>query len=233
MKHRMIALCAAGLLTAGCNEILGLGGDFTLSDGGAGGATASGPSTSSVGSTTADGSGSVSGTGSGTPVEATCEEYCATIGANCTGAALEYQPTFCPGICAQMAKGHVGDTSGDTVGCRLTKAQLAATDPTTYCQQAGPLGVDGCADPCDAFCKLTVSTCGPVESNPFTSFNDCMTQCQALDYLRIDEGGSDVSTTTGENLNCWLYHLQVASMPDNPNAAKVHCTHFGALGQCH
>ena len=70
---------------------------------------------------------------------------------------------------------------------------------------------------------------------PFEDFPDCMQQCQVLDYFSIAEGGSDVSTTVGESLNCWLYHLQVSNVPNNPNAAKAHCPHFGngPLSQCH
>lgn len=240
MNHRTMWMCAglviAGLTTAGCNEVLGLGGDFTLTDASGGAGSTSGSSTSSVTSTsTADGSGSGTSTGTAMGVEATCEEYCATIGANCTGANLEYQTGICPEMCALMKKGHVGDTSGDTVGCRLTKAKLAASEPVTYCQQAGALGVDGCAEPCDAFCNLALATCFEDEVFPFADIVECTQECQLLDYVRLADGGNDVSTTWQQNLNCWLYHLQVSNVPTNPNAAKGHCPHFGGGpgDQCH
>ncbi len=236
MNRRVIILGAA-LLTSGCNEILGLGGDFSVPDssggrGGAGGAPQGGQSSSSGGApTTSVGTSTAGGTGSSAPLEATCEEYCATIDANCTGANAEYQATICPVMCGQLAKGHVGDTTGDTVGCRLTKAKLAEADPVTYCQQAGPLGADGCAEPCDAFCTMLFATCLASESAPFASFPDCQQQCAEIEYLRLARGGSDLTTTTGKNLNCWLYHLQVANTPSNPNA-WVHCNHIGPMGQC-
>ncbi|MFO0619573.1 MAG: hypothetical protein U0414_43705 [Polyangiaceae bacterium] len=238
MKHRVIVLFSA-LLVTGCNEILGLGGDFSLTpqSGGAGGgsqSTSGGSTTSATNGTgSASGSGTGGGTGSGMQVEPTCEEYCATIGANCTGANIEYPESICPVMCGHMAKGHVGDTSGDTVGCRLGKAMLAASDPVTYCQQAGPLGVDGCAEPCDAFCTLVFATCFESESNPFMNFTQCQEECAAIAYLRLDEGGSDLTTTAGNNLNCWLYHLQVANTPTNPNAALAHCGHIGPGHQCY
>lgn len=96
----------------------------------------------------------------------------------------------------------------------------------TYCQQAGPLGVDGCAEPCDAFCALVFATCLPSESVPFSDFAECKSECAEVEYLRLADGGSDLTTLTGDNLNCWLYHLQVAAMPNNPNAAPGHCPHI-------
>jgi len=259
VKHGVIALCVGVL---GCNEVLGLGGDFTVTESTTGGQTsgaaqaqASGAASTTgtgfdpQGATTGagnggdgagGGSGSVGGGSVGTGGDgagggggsepATCEAYCDIINANCTNANAEYGPNVCPVMCANMTKGNVGDTTGDTVGCRLTKAGLAEDDPVTYCQQAGPLGVDGCAEPCEAFCSQLFATCLTDEVVPFTSFPECVQACEAVEYLRLEDGGSDLTTLTGENLNCWLYHLQVA----NSTGAVAHCIHigYGPSSQC-
>ena len=240
MSHRTIVLCTA-FLVSGCNEILGLGGDFTVTglvggDGAGAGGEPQGGQPPSGGSPATGGGGTGAeggmGEGGGEPVEATCDEYCGIITAHCTNANVEYPTNTCPVICAYMTKGHVGDTAGDTVGCRITKAELAEDDPVTYCQQAGPLGADGCAeDPCDSFCTLAFATCTPSEQVPFASFNECLQECALQDYLRLDEGGSDLNTTSGDSLNCWLYHLQVANF-GLPSTAG-HCNHFSGPGdQC-
>jgi hypothetical protein len=65
-----------------------------------------------------------------------CENYCQLAARNCTGANAVY-PSNCMAQCAMFAtNGHVNDTTGNTVQCRLYHLGAAATDPTLHCPHA-------------------------------------------------------------------------------------------------
>ncbi len=222
------------LLGAGCNEVLGLDADFSVAGQQGGEAQGGSPSSGGSGaggSATHGGSSAEGGGGGAVAVEATCEEYCQVVEASCANDSEEYMESVCPVMCGYLSKGHVGDTSGDTVGCRMTQAELAQDDPAAHCQAAGPLGAGPCADRCESFCQLVFATCGPHEVVPYANLDDCKTKCASYPYLTIEEGGSDINNVSGDTLNCRLYHLQVAANPDIPNAFN-HCGHVGAVGPC-
>ena len=63
-----------------------------------------------------------------------CENYCQMMAKNCTGTNAVYDATTCMTKCTGIPTGgKAGDTSGNTVQCRIYHLSLAATDPVLHC----------------------------------------------------------------------------------------------------
>ena len=185
------------------------------------------------------------GLDAGPPAEAgvTCPYYCQTITTNCAGNDnQEYQGDMqlCLDMCNNLGldQGFLSDKSGNTLGCRVHYAQLAASDPTTNCRFAGPLGGGQCGsktDACGNFCQLDVTYCASSQVNTpsYLSMADCNNSCLVTGstgdggtgYVFTTDGGSTgVDLPDGTNtLNCRYYHLENAY----PSVArgKLHCPH--------
>lgn len=72
----------------------------------------------------------------------TCARYCQMVVAGCTGPRAVYaDQADCARRCHAEAwdAGREGDEKGDSLGCRLTWAGRAVTDPAGACPHAGPL----------------------------------------------------------------------------------------------
>ena len=54
-----------------------------------------------------------------------------------------------------------GDTTGNTIGCRLYHAGAAAADPVLHCPHAGPTGGNVCGSWCDNYCQLMAQETEP------------------------------------------------------------------------
>src|ERR1700722_4530245 len=165
-----------------------------------------------------------------------CEYYCQTITNNCSAAdSQEYQGSLalCESMCTDFAfdNGTLDDVSGNTLGCRIHFAQLAASAPTTNCRFAGPPGGGQCegapADPCPNFCQLDVPFCAGINRPSYLSVQDCTNHCGAdagyPGYVFTTDGGSTgVDLPDGTNtLNCRFYHLENA-YPSTARGA-AHC----------
>jgi hypothetical protein len=144
---------------------------------------------------------------------------------SCTGNNAEYLSNAdCEAVCAQF----------DSVDCRMGFAQLAATDPITNCQKAGPLGI-GCGDACHTFCELVSDLCDAKGVPPYASTNDCVSACTGYPYwitaadagppadAGCPEPGGDTSCQSTNSLNCRLYHLDAAY--STATSWMTHCQH--------
>jgi hypothetical protein len=114
----------------------------------------------------------------------------------------------CLNSCKAMPVGTSADSSGNTLGCRLTHANLAKSDPATHCPHAGPGGAGTCGTNCDGFCQIAMMYCTAANmAAVFTSLQDCQTQCAAFpNDVKFNIGVQDGSSTA-----CLLYHVQEAS----------------------
>jgi hypothetical protein len=161
--------------------------------------------------------------GGGTP----CDSYCASVMANCTGANQEYlDSATCLAMCRHFEPGVSGDTTQDSLACRTYHAGAAATDPDFHCRHAGPVGGGVCGtDPCAPFCLLDFALCGDMASPPYSGGESgCHAACTAsLTYQT--SGTGDLTQSTGNTLNCRIYHLESAYEPNNPDAKTTHCRH--------
>lgn len=158
----------------------------------------------------------------------TCDAYCDAIMKNCTGPNQEYiSPEVCRAMCVHFEPGIPNKHDDDSLACRLYHAVNAASSPTVHCKHAGPTGGGHCGDqPCNAYCLLVTALCnGPLA--PFGTGGElaCRQECAKYTYV-TDPSMPDI-VESGNTLNCRVYHLESAYMPDNPAARTTHCPHTG------
>lgn len=153
--------------------------------------------------------------------ELTCDAYCTSITANCTGGNLQYFDNMdggmgaCMAACTAFPVGTMADTSMNTLGCRTYHAGAAAMDAALHCPHAGPGGAGACGANCEGFCKIAMSSCSSV----YADETACMNECAMFD----DTTPYNATVTTGNSLACRLYHLTAATLVPDP-----HCTHINA-----
>ena len=166
--------------------------------------------------------GSVDGAGVCAPPPPTCADYCATVTAACTGELAQYaDEASCVTYCetwATLPAGEVADVSGNTIGCRMYHAGVAATaEPEVHCPHAGPSGGDVCGTWCENYCALALGNCDGDEAL-FSGDEECAAACDALEADGLPE---DVA---GDSVQCRIYHLGVAGS-DGETSAAIHCAH--------
>lgn len=197
------------------------GGTGSGGSGGAGGAEGSGGGEQGGAGGGTGGGGGV-GVGGGTPAELDCETYCATVMQNCTGDHAVYASNdICLGVCGKLPVGASTDTTGNTLGCRTYHAGAAEMDPATHCPHAGPGGAGFCGENCESYCTLVLATC----ADEFASEDECLDACAKYPT----QEPFDVYDTTGDTIQCRLYHVSVATTDAS------HCAHVGvapAAGTC-
>jgi hypothetical protein len=167
----------------------------------------------------------------------TCDSYCATITAACTGAFSQYtDEASCLEWCntrTEMAAGETQDTYGNTIGCRLWHAVSAnsvasqlnyCTGTTTTistleaslesaCQAAGPSGGGVCGTDCDVYCDLYMATCTGATGG-YTDRDECVSACDAM-----PAGLS--GATAGNSVQCRITTLAQAVLPAEPTTETL------------
>lgn len=158
--------------------------------------------------------------------ELSCELYCDTTAANCTGDFQQYESReACIAMCDELDLGAEGDTSGNTVGCRLRNAELAKEtgELGDHCPLAGPAG---CGDRCANFCAVFVPACGAL-SPGVEDEAKCLAFCQGStdnqDWTPLDDDLRDHDAS----IQCRLWHLANATL-----APDVHCGHANGTTKC-
>ncbi|MGE0323999.1 MAG: hypothetical protein AB7S68_16925 [Polyangiaceae bacterium] len=154
--------------------------------------------------------------GTGGTSSALCKTYCDDIMAACTGTLAQYASVdTCMATCEALPAGNSGDTSGDSVECRVRQARLAAStgEPAVHCPNAGPGGNGACGTNCESYCMLFAKAC-PDDADLVL---DCPASCQGLK----DRGALDVELDHGgDTLQCRLVHTSSALVDP-----IVHCSH--------
>lgn len=159
----------------------------------------------------------------------TCDSYCAAIMKNCTGNEQEYvSEAVCKAMCVHFEPGIPNKHDEDSLACRLYHAVNAAQSPAVHCKHAGPTGGGHCGEqPCNAYCLLVTAQCnGPLSPFPGGEMQ-CRQECAQYTYL-TDPSVPDLMPS-GDTLNCRVYHLESAYVPDNPAARTTHCPHTGTV----
>jgi hypothetical protein len=157
-----------------------------------------------------------------------CQTYCTTVLKNC-GTAEYNDQAGCLALCAALDVGSPSDTTQDSVGCRTHYAGIA-TGPTdsTNCRAAGPLGGGVCGtNLCANFCQLDTFACTGPNSEYDGGLGGCVGTCLANFNVYLTDAGNDMSFSTGNSLNCRIWHLEAAVDPglEGPNSLKTHCPH--------
>jgi hypothetical protein len=188
----------------------------------------SGPSGGGAAGSGAGGAGgSVAGAGGGgaggAPATPTCDAYCAAIQPACTASHQQYgDVATCKTACAAFPLGTGSDTSGDTLGCRIHYAGLAAASAeaaATYCTKAGPGGDGACGTNCEGYCDIVMMYC--TAANMAKIYDDraaCMADCAAHGTDATYTTGDPGRTDTGNEVACQLYHAVMGSQ-----APSEHC----------
>jgi hypothetical protein len=164
-----------------------------------------------------------------------CGAYCTQIIGACSAAPLstpQYtSESACMAYCTNDMQtnflGNWNDTAGDTVGCRVYHADNAqVTGLTAHCLHAGPSGDNVCGPWCTVYCDLVQQNCLGANSQ-YASTSACMTACNGFST------SGNAGDTTGNTVQCRVYHAGVAGDPVATNAA-THCPHAGPTGgnQC-
>lgn len=164
-----------------------------------------------------------------------CDNYCHLALTNCTGdQALFSGQTACLDACGEYeTDGKPGDTSGDTVQCRLEALGRAGGDrdggsAAQHCPSGGVTGggVCGPTDPnCDVYCSLIVDNCAEQEAQ-YDDYDDCVDYCGTT--AQIPAGTFD--DHGGNTLGCRIYHAMVAANDPAGGSAALHCPHAGPTG---
>ena len=154
-----------------------------------------------------------------------CEVYCRTITDNCIGTNKQYSSqAVCLDMCPVFLEnpGKTGDSSGNSLECRITHATFATNDPALHCPHAGVLGNGACGDKCESFCAAALTFCKPpnIAANiqPYLDEQVCQKECASF----ILEPGAPTLRNDGDSLNCRLEHLQRA----HQISASEHCPHI-------
>ncbi|MEO7729374.1 MAG: hypothetical protein ABIY55_00240 [Kofleriaceae bacterium] len=170
-----------------------------------------------------------------------CTSYCTDIQTNCTGANAQYPDMgHCTASCALFPVGNRGDTTGNTLACRLYHAGVPAMGaPNTHCVHAGPGGdrtnvaaPGTCGDACESFCILEVGACGTLDAPipgitpQYQNRTACLSACAGFDRTHLYSIGA-----SGNSLACRLYHVTNAAVS---GLAETHCSHTNQVptGPC-
>jgi len=151
------------------------------------------------------------------PPEPTCADYCATIQAACTTNIQQYSNADdCLASCKAFPVGAGGDVAGDTLGCRLTFARMAAASApmaAAHCTHAGPGGDGVCGDNCTGYCDIAMMYCTDANSAKlYDTRAACMADCATrLTDMKLDTGDGP-RTDMGNQVACLLYHAQMGAV---------------------
>jgi hypothetical protein len=148
-----------------------------------------------------------------------CADYCSTIQAACTTSRQQYSDLdACMKSCLAFPVGLASDTTGDTLGCRVDHARLAAS-AATECAPAGPGGGGVCGENCDGFCDIVMTYCTDANAAKIYDSRDaCMADCAAHGTDVTFTAGDPGRTDMGNEVACVLYHAQMGAV-----APVSHC----------
>ena len=155
------------------------------------------------------------------PPTLTCATYCAQLAESCTGDDAQYpSEAACLAYCETEAAwpvGTLGDTAGNTLGCRIYHGGApAAEDPTLHCTHAGPTGGNVCGSWCDVYCQVAEKNCGQL----YASHGACMSACAQF------PADGDPGATAGDSVQCRIYHAGTPAASD----PTTHCPHVAIDG---
>lgn len=118
-------------------------------------------------------------------------------------------------------EGTLGDTSGNSVACRIAHANFAEAGPNTHCRHAGPSGVGTCGSSCSGYCTLMLSRC-PQE---FADEEACLNACEGLSGT--EPGALYAIGVPGDSVLCRIFHATLAT----GDAADEECGYAGIESQ--
>jgi hypothetical protein len=205
----------------------GAGGSATAASGSGGGPSGGAAGGSMVSSAGAAGGGAMPVDPIVARASQLCLDYCNTVQASCTGTSAQYASQIaCLAVCEQLPPGTAGATTGNSVQCRIGRAQLAATtgEPANYCFSAGPGGGGVCGTDCEGYCTLMTAKC-----RQLGTLSQCEASCSIVPDLSLPPTNLryDASQQSGDSLQCRLFHVSAASVDP-----VGHCAHAAGETPC-
>ncbi len=222
-QRRALALLASAMpfvviLSPACRSIVGIpGGDIIIAGTGGSGGGQGGHGGSGKG-----------GDGGGGPA-LSCDSYCNTVQAGCTGVdAVYFSLDACTKLCPFMTLGDVNDQMKNTVGCKQVLGELAKSNGDVEgCKGAGPAGNGLCGTNCESYCSLLGAICPNELTSHFGTAEQCLMDCKnipdTMTYTAVDN-----TLPTDDSIQCRIRHLNSAAI----GAASTHCMHAVGVGQC-
>jgi hypothetical protein len=166
----------------------------------------------------------------GDAASGSCTSYCNDVQATCTGDNQQYVDTAtCLRFCAAMTPGQAGLAAGDSIECRAISVSSAKDDPSPAnvreeCIGGGIAGFGAkttcAASTCAGFCNLDLALCGNTLPG-YADVNACIAACAT--WGQSFSGAVD-QASTGNTLQCRMYHLGLAMAGDSASLA-THCPH--------
>jgi len=153
--------------------------------------------------------------------EPDCDAFCRLEMAECTeanGYPVYEDEEQCKAVCNALPPGHLGDTSQNTVGCRMYHSYNSVFDPKNHCSHTSPGGDGHCGSPalpktghtgnCESYCLLLEKACAADFNASFADQGACQADCVKLDGAGPSEGYT--TSASGNNLQCRLLHVSRA-----------------------
>ena len=157
-----------------------------------------------------------------------CLDYCNIIQTSCTDTSAQYaSQQACLAVCEQLPAGLAGATSGNSVQCRIGRAQLAATtgEGANYCFSAGPGGGGVCGTDCEGYCTLMTAKC----QTQIGTLSQCRASCSIVPDLSLPPTNKhyDATQQAGDSLQCRLFHVTASTLDP-----VMHCGHAAGQAPC-
>jgi hypothetical protein len=156
-------------------------------------------------------------------IDPSCEHYCSIVNTACTGEFAVYEnEAQCLAACGTMPPGAGGDTTQDTVGCRLYHSYSSLEGPAAHCAHAGPSGDGHCGeDNCASYCRLTEELCTEEFAAEYGSTGDCLADCAEMDGAAADSTYALETSAEGDTVQCRIRHAVLSADDDAACAAAL------------
>lgn len=162
----------------------------------------------------------------------TCDEYCSTVMANCSGDRRVYDSRReCLAACEAFPIGKSSDLTENTVGCRIYHSGAAAT-ALNHCFHASAAGDGHCGlddegpatGNCTSYCLLYRKGCEDEFNADFKDLEECALECTsefADRGAKKDQGYSVSTARDDDNLKCRVYYAVKAIAGDADACEKA------------
>jgi len=156
-----------------------------------------------------------------------CDTYCEIMYKTCPEQLLSGNLDTCPLACdaSGVLLGKMGDTWGNSLGCRIFHAGNAFYGDPQACQAASPAGGNVCGSYCTVYCDLAMAVCK--DDNQLYDVPDtCIDTCLGFDTSGAPED------FMGNTLQCRVNWLLLAT--HSPESTDQACKEASAASdaQC-
>jgi hypothetical protein len=179
-----------------------------------------------------------------------CAAYCSDWNEICAptlGDAFGGLAGDCFSFCQEMdwAPGtfRIPHPGNDTLGCRIYHLDNALSDREAHCPHSGPTGANVCGDWCGVYCNMANSLCEDVDfaavfegpggaaidrvafEATFSDEDVCATRCRGEGPGEPMPTNGQIGDTSGDSVQCRMYHLITASDGLGLTGRAAHCAH--------